>query len=411
MAEARSRYIKTIPLGGYDRVDVDKRLESLYAQVNDLRNELRETKLTLEKLKKGTDAEKAQEQVLAVERAKLTEFQVKNEAMTDRVKRAEEESKLKSKELEELTAQNEQLQAQLADANSELSVLRAGGGAAALGAVFVEAQKSRDLLVSAAQTQADTLREDAKRMAEAILTDADNKAAEVIYEAEKHAAEIEADAMTKSGQMDAASENLKAAMLAEVMKIGAQFGALRQAVENFQSEGMQLIETSEQMIAKTESELKAGGVPVFREPEHVQPNYPDAPELKPVDYTSSAQAAEELEKEKQRNSELDRLQAMAAALTGGQPAAAPAAGAPAAQSGAMDLNALMKQAQALSGGAPAQAAAPAPAPQPAQQAQQQQPSGVSTLADLARQAEALSNKPKQKIDLAELTRQAKALKK
>ena len=93
---AETRFIRTVTFGGYDKSEVDKKLEYLYTQVYDLKNELRETKLTLKEYEKGTEQEKAAESVLAGERAKLTQVQVQNETMTDKLKSAEEDNKAKA---------------------------------------------------------------------------------------------------------------------------------------------------------------------------------------------------------------------------------------------------------------------------------------------------------------------------
>lgn len=313
MAENRSRFIKTVIFGGYERTDVDKRLEALYAQVYDQKNELRVTKLMLEKLKKGTDEEKAHESVLAAERAKITEMQVKCETMSDKVKRADEDSKLKEAEIASLREENEKLKAALEAAKDQLNVLNAGGEAAALGAVFIEAQKSRDMLINTAQEQADKMKADSEKLAENIVADADNKASMIIYEAEKRSAEIAANALAKSEQMKVASQNLKAAMLQDVVSIGSQMHALKQAMDSFESDGMRIINESEQLLKDTEANLKKGGVPVFTIPSDIKPEYFEPPKLKPVDFSAGNTDAEEAKK---RSEELNKLQAMAAALDG-----------------------------------------------------------------------------------------------
>lgn len=394
MAEPRSRFIKTVPFGGYDRTDVDKRLEALYQQVYDLKNELRETKLTLDKLKKGTEAEKTFESVLAVERAKLTEFQVKNETMSDKLKHAEEDSKNKEAEAFALLEENEKLKAALDDANSKLSAMTAGGDAAALGAVFIEAQKSRDLLINAAQEQAAKLKADSETLAENIITDADNKAATIIYEAEKRAAEIAAEALTKAEQMKVASTNLKASMLQEVEGIRSQVSALREAMETFEKEGFRMVSDSEQMLLDTEAELKKGGVPVFTVPGEIQPELPEQPALKPVDFSASSKEASE-EETKKKNEGLDRLQAMAAAIGGGEQP----------KSGSTSLEALAQQAAALDS-------------RKNDNQPKQQKSGSPSLADLAKQAQSIGGKSAEKTEaskksgspsLADLAKQAQSI--
>lgn len=332
---AESRFIKTVTFGGYDRTDVDKRLDGLYSQVCDLKNELRETKLTLESYKKGTEEERSFEQVLTVERAKLTEVQVKNEAMSEKIKTADDEMKKKDKELADLKEENARLKEELEDAGSKLSAYEAGNDAAALGAVFIEAQKSRSMLLDSAKQEALKLEEDSKKLAENIIADADNKAAQIIYDAEKFAAESEAYARTKAEEMKAASGNMKAALMVDIDNIGAQITALRKVLENFEKNGSAMVTQSESMISNARNELLKDGVPVFTMPERFEPELPDLPEFKPVDFSG-----EKAEAAKKKNADLEKLQAMADAIGGGKK---PAADVP-------DLDALAKQAEALAGG-------------------------------------------------------------
>lgn len=375
---AETRFIKTVPFGGYDRTDVDKRLEGLYTQVSELKNELRETKLSLEKFKKGTEEEKTHEYVLSVERAKLTEVQVKNEAMSEKLKTAEDDNKNKDKEIEELKKSLAEMKEALDDANAELSALKSGSDAAALGVVFVEAQKSRSMLLDSAKKEAADLEADSKKLAENIITDADNKAAKILYEAEKQAAEIHADALNKSEEMKSASGNMKTTLLEDISKIGVEVSKLRKVLEEFETSGFRMIEESEDMLKSAESELKRDGVPVFRIPEHYEPELPKIPEYKPTDFSRASDAASE-----KKNSELDALAKQAAALGGDKK-----------KSGGSDLDALAKQAAALSGG-------------------DKKKGGGADLDALAKQAAALGggdNKKKSSgTDLASLMAQAAAL--
>ena len=213
---AETRFIKTVTFGGYDKTEVDKRLEYLYNKIYELKNELRETKLTLEEYKKGTDAEKAAETILAGERAKLTQVQVQNETMSDRLKNAEEDNKTKDGEIKALQEMNKALTADIEEKRKKIEALEAGTSAEALSSVFIEAQKSASLLVATSRKEADELGNKSRQAADDMITDANNKAKKIIFEAEKEAAVISADAKNKSEQMDAASNNMKAVLLGEI---------------------------------------------------------------------------------------------------------------------------------------------------------------------------------------------------
>ncbi len=305
---AETRFIKTVTFGGYDKGDVDKRFDYLYSQYYENKNELRETKLMLAKLRDGNDEAAAHDSVLAGERAKLTEFQVKNETLTEKLRSTEEDNKAKDKEITELKAKLEEVEKALNDATTQLQSVQGGGDAAMLGVVFAEAQKSANMIMATAKQQAQDLENDSKKLAENTVTDANNKAAKIVYEAEKYAAQLTADVENKTSQMDAASGNLKAAMLDEVTKIGEEVSKLKEVLLEFEKNGMSKIEESEKLINDTKSELTAGGVPVFTAPEVHEPDLPDAPELEPVDNTYVTGTDEATKK---KNEDLEKLKAMA----------------------------------------------------------------------------------------------------
>ncbi len=379
---AETRFIKTVTFGGYDKNDVDKRLESLYNQVYELKNQLREAKLSLEKYKEGTDEEKTHESVLAVERAKLTQLQVKNENITERLKAAEDDNKAKEKENNSLKESVKALTEELEGAKSELNTLKAGSDAAALGVVFIEAQKSRDLLLDTAKKEAASLKEDSEKLSENMITDANNKAAKIIYDAEKQAAIITAEAENKSEQMKVASGNLRASMLEDVGRIGKEVTKLRDLLAEFEKSGIEMVDESQKLLKSVEKEINAGGVPVFKIPEEIKAKLPEEPEYQKVDNTYGEAA-------KKKNEDLEKLRAMANAIGGAKPANA---GKPAdkpknepapKKKGGMDLAALAQQAAALDGGKPKE--------QPKEQPKKK---GGIDLAALAKQAAALDGSKK-----------------
>ena len=336
---AESRFIKTVTFGGYDKGDVDKKLEYLYSQVYDLKNELRETKLMLNKFKEGTSEEAAHESVLSNERNKLTEMQVKNEAMSEKLKSAEDDNKKKEAELVELRQAKQELETALADANTKLTAASGGGDAAMFGIVFAEAQKSATLIVTTAKQQAEDLENDSKKLAENTVIDANNKASKIIYEAEKRAAEITADAENNSAKMEAASGNMRATMLNEVTRIGAEVAKLKSVLNEFRDSGLSMIEKSETLIEDTKSELNAGGVPIFKDPALHDPFVPDAPVYQETDNTYATGMDDQTKK---KNEELEKLKAMAESIgdkkqDDKQPA----------DNSSTDLSALAKQAASL----------------------------------------------------------------
>lgn len=341
---AESRFIRTVTYGGFDRNDVNKRLEYLYAQLYELKNELREAKLAAEEFKKGSSEEKAHESVLTVERNKLTDELVQNEKLTAKLKTAEEDSKLLEDHISELESENKALKDELKTVKDKLAAFEAGSDAAALSTVFIEAQKSANLLVENARKDAEEKTSDAKKLAEDTVAEANNTAKQIIFEAEKEAARITAEATNHSEEMKAASGNMKAVLLADIEKMKAEVDKLKGIFAEFEKNGKSGLEDSEKVLGSAHSRLTEGGVPVFKNPAVVEAESPDAPELKAVntDYRQNV----DREAEKKKNEELEKLQAMAASL-GGSPKEDKSS-----QKAAADLDALAKMAADLGGGKP-----------------------------------------------------------
>ena len=137
--------------------------------------------------------------------------------------------------------------------------------------------------------------------------------------------------------MDAASGNMKATMLNEVTKIGNEVAKLKGVLEEFQKSGLGLIGESEKLINETKTELKNGGVPVFKTPELHEAKLPDEPQYKQVDNTYGTGSGIN---DKKKNEELDKLKAMADSIEGGSKKKK-------AKGADVDLASLAKQAAAL----------------------------------------------------------------
>lgn len=305
---AETRFIRTVAFGGYDKSDVDKRLEAMYSKVHDLKNELTETKAVLKKYEEGSDAAKSYESVLAVERAKITQLQVKNDNLSEKIKTVRDSIKIKEDENTCLREKNAALEAEIEDLKLSLMTIQVGEDAAALGTVFVEAQKSKEMVLKSAQNEADNIKAMSEKSAEDTIADANNKAKEIIYEAEKKAAEITADAHNNSEEMKTASNNLKAVLASDIFKISEYFSKLKDVLHDFEVDSSAALEQSQELLKDAEKEVNKDGIPVFRLPERIEPAYPEKPDIKPV-FESEQEV-----KEKKRNTELDKLQAMAEAI-------------------------------------------------------------------------------------------------
>ena len=207
---SESRFMQTVLFGGYERSAVENKFASLSTQLFTVKNELRETKLLLSELKKGSDEAAALEEILSGERVKMAQVQAQNETATKKLRAAEDDIAARDQEIESLKAQIAELQDTLAQKTEKLTYLEANTDAEALSAVFIEAQKSADLLVTMAKKDAAALEANSKRLAENLVTEANNTAKKLIYDAEVKSAEMLADSETRSEQLSAATENIKA---------------------------------------------------------------------------------------------------------------------------------------------------------------------------------------------------------
>lgn len=378
---AESRFIRTVTYGGFDRNDVNKRLEYLYSQLYELKNELREAKIAADEFRKGSAEEKAHESVLAVERTKLTDELVQNEKLTAKLKTAEEDAKALEDQVAGVKKENQALREELKRAMDRLAAFEAGTDATALSTVFIEAQKSANLIIENARKEAEEKTSDAKKLAEDTVAEANNAAKQIIYNAEKDAEQIVADAKNYSEEMKAASGNMRAVLIKDIEKMQSEVDKLKGIFTELQKNGLAGLAESEKLLGSAREKLTEGGVPVFRNPEAVAIDEPAEPDYEQVNTDYHQNVDKEAEKKKQE--ELEKLQAMAASLSGGT--AAPKKEDKSAAKAAAELEELTKMAAALDE-KPADTPAPADKPAPAED---KSASGGISLEDLMKQAASL----------------------
>lgn len=338
---AESNYIKTVAFGGYDKADVNNRFNYLYEQIYELKNALRETKQIIDESRKGTEEEKIHESILASERAKLTMVQVQNESLSAKLKEVKEALKTQESENEALNIKVKELSESLADADSKIDALT-NGGATSLSKVFIEAQKSADMLVADSKRQAEEIETNCRTLVQNMIAEANNEAAKIVYEAEKEAALKRADALNEAEQMKVASGNLKAVLFEDVKVISAD---LQEAKAVFEA-ALSKVQESEELLAKTTNKLNNEGIPVFKIPETIRPEMPESPVYQNVD--NSFASAESEAESKKRKEDLDKLLAMANSIDEDFEAdAEKASPEKAADNKLIDIEALARQAQEL----------------------------------------------------------------
>ncbi len=202
---AESRFIKATAFCGYDKTDVDKRLETLYSMIYNLKNEIRESKQIIKKYEEGYSQEKVYENAIAVERAQITQLQVKNEQLS-------EKNKVNKDELNKANDENNKLKEEIQKLNDELEELRLkqlalqNNDTEGLGIIFIEAKKSRDLIVNNAKQEALNCENNVKKFAEELINETNIKIAELLENAEKKAADVIADAEKKAAGITSAAE-------------------------------------------------------------------------------------------------------------------------------------------------------------------------------------------------------------
>lgn len=341
----RSVFIKTTAFGGYDKADTDSALEALYSRIFTLESKVKESEALLEGYKQGRDEQSVSEEILSEDKKILAETQGKLQALTEKEERLEAELSEKNQKISELSSKLDNCMAEIKKANKRLE-LAGLNSSEALSKVFIEAQKSADMLIEDAKKQAEQLKSDAHKLTEDIIIDANNKAAQIVYDAEKAAAETDARMRTSAEELKAASSNLKASMLEDIKNIGGIISKFKGLFDEFESSGHDILSRSEDMLKKAEDTLTAGGVPEFTSPKAIAPDLPEAPKLIAPnrEYSSANKGTKTL----QSDIDLEKLMVMAKSLENDS-SASPADEEKPSENGAsdIDLDALAKMAEAL----------------------------------------------------------------
>ena len=310
---AEIKFIRTVSFGGYDKIDVLQRFELLNSTICDLKSELRTTKLLLEGYKKDADQDKTVNNILAGERTKMTQLEVQNETLNTKLKDLEGTNNDFEEKIKKLKAENEELADKLEKAESKITVLESKSDALAFSNVFLEAQKSADLLIQNAKTQAEEINAEAEKTANSIIAEANKEAETIFYDAHKKAAENIDDAAKEAEEMKVASGNMRSVMLGDIQELNDSINAVKEALDAFVKNGSEGLDKYKQLLGETEDTLKKDGTPVFEDPAEVSTELPEKPQT--VLEMLKDERAAEAENAKKKSS-LDRLQKMAEALNG-----------------------------------------------------------------------------------------------
>ena len=416
---ADTRFLRSVQFGGYERSEVEERFTLLSEQIYSLKNELRAAKKIISAMEGGSDAAEALKHIAEDDQAKLSKMQAKQDAAEEKLAVAAEDLAAKDAEIAELKAQLLTVQDNLREQTEKLIGYEVNG-TQALSAVFIEAQKSADLLVNSAKLDAAELEENSRKLAENTVEEANNTAKKIVHDAEVRAAQMLANAENQRTEFEIAAENVRAAFLADAERLRQETESLRTAFDSLRTGGYQALDASCAMLTEACEKAKAGGVPEFRLFIAKQPEETAAPVLKAVDHSYRVSSAADKEAKRQREEELSRLKAMADSIAAAsafqmqeqQPEKPAKTDGSAAKS--PDLAALSALAASLDGDAapeiPASGEQPAPADPgsfaDAVRAIDLEPAAEPPAADPPAEKPA---KPKPKIDLAALAAQAAAL--
>ncbi len=250
-----TRFIKTVTFGGFDKTDVLEHLENLNGQVFSLKNELRDAKYLLEAYRVGATTEKACETALAEERAILSKYQVANETLSTKLTTALEENNACQQQIKALKKEIDDLNAKLKNSNDMIVALQAGSEAAALGNVFIEAQKASDMLVGEARSKAAQINYDAKKTADDTIDGANRIAEKIIMDAERTAANTIADAEKKAEEMNAASDSVRSAVTKNADILAKGIGTLKYLIDDLSRTSSSALSQSEKLLGEMSAAL------------------------------------------------------------------------------------------------------------------------------------------------------------
>lgn len=293
-------FLKTVSFGGFDKKDVLAYIDELNTKIYALEAELDEKKALLESSGGeggGVDSEKYEE-LLAADKAKITELQAGNDSLKLQLKTMEDELAGKDKEIEALKVQTAELEEQLQEAKNKAA---SGGGdnsAMDLSNVFIEAQKTANTIVTQAKENARKMDEDAKKLANQVVDDANGKASTIVKNADERASRILSSAEDKSSEMRAAAEKIRREVAAEIAEIDENVVKLREVLEMFSGESLAKLDEAKAQINTARSSLggraaaKPASAPAPKAAAPAPAPAPAAAEPAPAPAAEAAPAAE-----------------------------------------------------------------------------------------------------------------------
>lgn len=252
-------FLKTVRVGGFDKKDVLAYVDDLNSKIYALQAELDEKVALLEDAGggagTGVDTSKYEE-LLAADKAKITELQTNNDSLKNQMKSLEDEIAERDKEIETLKAQNAELEDQLQEAKNKVATSPAESSAMDLSNVFIEAQKTANTIVMQAKENARKMDEDAKKLANQVVDDANGKASTIVKSADERASRILSDAEDKSSEMRAAADRIKKEVTEEIAEIDENVIKLKEVLEMFSNESLARLNDAKSQLDNVQSSIK-----------------------------------------------------------------------------------------------------------------------------------------------------------
>lgn len=257
-------FLKTVRVGGFDKKDVLAYVDELNTKIYTLEAELEEKKALLEGAEGGAGVDNSKyEELLAADKAKITELQTANDSLKLQMKSMEDDLAEKDNEIAALKAQNAELEEQLQEAKNKAASSNAASENSAmdLSNVFLEAQKTANTIVTQAKENARKMDEDAKKLANQVVDDANGKASTIVKSADERASRILSDAEDRSSEMRAAAESIRKQVTAEISEIDENIVKLKEVLEMFSSESIIKLDEAKAQIDNAQNALKRGMAP------------------------------------------------------------------------------------------------------------------------------------------------------
>ena len=259
-------FLKTVSFGGFDKKDVLAYVDELNTKIYTLEAELDEKKALLESAGGAGDNSEKYEELLAADKAKITELQTNNDSLKLQMKTMEDDLANKDKEIEALKAQNAELEEQLQEAKNKAASSAGESSAMDLSNVFLEAQKTANTIVTQAKENARKMDEDAKKLANQVVDDANGKASTIVKNADEKASKILSDAEDKSSEMRAAADKIRKQVEEEIAEIDENVVKLKEVLEMFSSESLSRLDEAKAQLDNAQSVVKKSGAPVASAP-------------------------------------------------------------------------------------------------------------------------------------------------